>query len=549
MQDFSGKEKDREAGAQGAAIAFVGGTILTMDRDGPRAEAVVIVDGRIAEVGTEAILAHYPGAKRIDLNGRALLPAFIDSHNHLSFGCFLPLWADLKDAITKDAILEVMEEQVKASDLEWVVGFPWNDAVQGGQVTKQELDAICPDRPMALIHGTFHKVMLNSAALRAAGMDGPAGANPSREIERGDDGEPNGVVHEVSEVAVLCMVTRCSTEEYADLIERRARSLVPYGITAVQDPGVTPEAEAAYRLLHDEGRLPLSVLMMPHGRAILDNNIFGRLDGPVTGTGDELLRVGPVKLFADGGTSGDVANAGTVMGRPYKGAPPRPDFVEPLAGAIGRGFQVCVHSIGNMATDAVLDAFEKAVKEAPEGMVVRPRIEHLFTMSDAQIARLAAIKGCASIQPFFFRRVGDNRKYCFDGYKWFPFGDLVRAGVVVSSSSDDPGFGAYAHVDPVQGSLIGAAMGDAASPHHYPEQAMPFEQWLWMYTAGAAYVGGVENERGMLKKGMMADLVVLSAADPKQGPAVVETWKAGKKVYDAEGGLIDSDDGGRAGGL
>jgi predicted amidohydrolase YtcJ len=525
----------RTEGTDGRTIAFVGGEIMTMDPEGGRAEALVIVGGRIAEVGDRNILEAYPEAEICDLKGQALLPGFNDSHNHLSFGCYLPHWADLGGLTSKNEVLETISKQAACRDSGWVVGFPWTEARRGeANMTREDLDRACPDRPVVLIHGTFHMLLLNSKALELSGFDGPDRKTDAG-IARGPDGRATGIILESAGVPVLEMALRTSTAEYADLIEQRSRALLSFGITAVQDPGVTPEADRAYRLLHEQGRLPVSVLMMPHGRAILDNDLCQCLNGPVTGTGDEMLRVGPVKLFADGGVYGSIANAGVINGKPFSSGLPRDDFSSPLAEAIKRGFRVCVHSIGNMATDAVLDAYEAAVKEAPAGSDLRPRIEHMFTMSDRQIERLAALGGCASVQPFFLARIGDSRRFCFEGFKWFPFGDLMRSGIILCANSDDPGFGSFGQIDPVKGSLIGAAMGDSGSPYYYPEQALPFEQWLWMYTAGGAYAGGLENERGKLKKGLVADMVVLSSIDPKDAPVVNETWKAGIRVYVREG--------------
>jgi predicted amidohydrolase YtcJ len=517
---------------EGSIIAFVGGMILTMDPCMKNAEAVIVRDGRILDVGDKELVDSYPDAHIINLNGRAMLPAFIDSHNRLSFGCFLPIWADLQGLTTKDAILDAVSEHASRSHGKWVVGFPWSDVGDGGEpLTKRDLDIICPDRPVALIHGTFHKLLLNSVAMNMADVNHPIVDKTMSGAIQDENGDYTGVICEAGEISALEMALGVSTEEYAELIEKRARSLLSYGITSIQDPGVTPEAEKAYRSLHDQGRLPISVLMMPHGRSLLDNNVLARLDEVKYGDGDEILRIGPIKLFADGGISGSIANEGVIGGRVFSSGVPRHDFAQPLSEAIKRGFQVCVHSIGNKATDAVLDAFEMAAKLAPIGFELRPRIEHMFIMSDEQIARLSAMKGCASVQPFFFARVLPKKVPCFEGHKWFPIGDLVDAGVTVCTNSDDPGFGSLTCIDPIKGALIGAAMGDEQSPLYNPDQAISIEQWLWMYTAGAALAGGLESERGMLRKGLVADLVILNSTNPEDSPVVCETWKSGTMVY------------------
>jgi predicted amidohydrolase YtcJ len=514
--------------------AFTGGRILTMDPGRNHAEAVVIGGGRILDVGDAGILEQYPGAAIVDLDGRTLLPGFIDSHNHLSsFACFLPTWVNLIGLTSREAIFQATEDFVKNHACTgWLVGFGWFDAYVGGvDLTRADLDIRYPDRPAVLIQTTFHKSVVNSRALDLMGI-GPSTPDPRCGIiQRDPQGIPTGVLIEQAQAPVFHEIMAASTRHHADLIEARARELLPLGITAIHDPGVTPAAEAAYRILYDEGRLPVSVLMMPHGATVLDNDIGMRLAGPITGTGDEQLRTGPVKLFADGGTSEMVAFALKMRGQMIHSGKYRDDFADALCTATRHGFQTCIHSLGNATTDAVLDAYEQAAGQAPAGFALRPRLEHLNLLSDSQIHRLASMKGCVSIQTQFLVRGKGMKQAPIEESKWFAYGDLVRAGVIVAASSDDPG-GFMDARDPIRCSAMGATMSDGDGVTIFPEQVLPFEEWLRMYTAGGAWAGGQENERGMLKKGLVADLVILEGAlDPRNPPVVDETWKDGRMVY------------------
>lgn len=516
-------------------IAFTGGRIFTMDSEQKHAETVVINGGCIAAVGDKSILKSFPNAKIHDLKGRVLLPAFIDSHNHLSsFGCFFPTWTNLIGLTEKESILEEIQLQArKKPGKGWIVGFGWFDAKIGGfDLTKNDLDEISSDRPVLLIQATFHQSVVNSRALELVGITHSTPDPRCGIILRESDGMPTGVLVECAQVPVFRLVMEADTGTLANLIEARAKELLKFGITAVHDPGVTPAAEVAYQKLHDEGRLPVSVLMMPHGETILDNQLGYRLHGPVTGVGDERLRVGPVKLFADGATAETVAFSLKIGGQTINSGNYRDDFEEMLFAATEKGFRVCVHSFGNATTDAVLTAFENAVTRAPAGFEMRPRLEHVTLISTSQIKRLAAMGGCACIQPQFLSRAQNTKQVVLDDGKWYAYGDLVKGGVTVASGSDNPG-GFMDARDPIEGSVMGSTMSDGAGNVIFPDQVLPFEQWLWMYTAGGAYAGGQEKERGMLKKGMVADLVVLEGnLDPKNPPVVSETWVAGKKVYD-----------------
>lgn len=519
------------------AIAFTNGTILTMDPGKPAANTVVIRGGKIAGVGDGTLLRDYPGICIRNLAGRTLIPAFIDSHNHLSsFSCFFSGWANLIALTSREAIVKTMEEHKRSHPgTGWLVGFGWFDAQCGGtDLMREDLDILEPDRPVVFIQATFHKSVVNSRALERLGI-GPSTPEPRCGIIRRDpQGTPTGILIEQAQAPVFREVMAATTRHHADLIEARARELLPLGITAVHDPGVTPGAEAAYRLLHREGRLPVSVLMMPHGASVLDNEIGARLAGPVTGSGDEQLRTGPVKLFADGATAETVAFAMKMQGRMIRSGNYRDDFTGALCTSTRSGFQTCIHSFGNATTDAVLDAYEAAAKEAPEGFVLRPRLEHVTLLSDSQIERLAGMNGCVSIQPQFLVRGEGMKRAPLDEGKWFAYGDLARAGVVVAASSDDPG-GFMDARDPIMCSVMGATMSRGDGVTIFPDQVMPFEEWLRMYTANGAWAGGQENERGMLKEGLVADLVILEGdLDPADPPRVVETWRNGEQVYRAE---------------
>ncbi len=515
------------------AVVFIGGQIRTMDPEMGQVEVVVIQGDRIVEVGETSLLKSYPAAEIINLNGSTLIPGFIDAHNHLSFGCFLPGWANLRGLFKTEEVLHAIKNHAQAHpDAAWIVGFPWMDVEQGGAAfTRQDLDESGIDKPVLLIHHSFHKSVANTQALDMAGISGSSPDPQCGKIVRDSDGMPIGLLFEQAEAPLFKLALETSPGEYADLIEARARQLLPFGITAVHDPGVTPAADAAYRLLHAEGRLPVSVLMMPHGETMLDNCLSRCFDGPITGTGDEQLRVGPVKLFADGGIAGSMTFTGKIGGTPYTFAAPRDDFEGMLTEATRRRFRVCVHSIGNGSTEAVLSAFETAAHQAPPGFEMRPRIEHLFLLNESLIKRLASMGGCTAVQPCFLQGSQRLKQVPFEGLSWFAFRDLVNCGVTVAGSSDDPG-GFMDGRDPIKSAVMGATMSDGAGNALFPEQGMPFDRWLQIFTAGAAFAGGQENERGMLKKGLVADLVILEGElDPKNPPVVAETWKDGVRVY------------------
>lgn len=518
-------------------IAFTSGNIVTMDPEIDNPEVLIIQNNRIVDVGDKEILKSYDEFELIDLNGQTLMPAFIDAHNHLSFGCLLQKGANLRGILKKEDVLQKIKNYVLDHPGNgWVIAYPWMDVHQGGsEFTQEDLDDLNFDRPILLIHHSFHKSVANSMALKLADIR-IATEDPScGMIVRDEKRNPTGLLIECAQIPLFELAMESNQEtnptEYANLIEKHARELLPFGITAVQDPGVTSRAKAAYRILANEGRLPVSVLMMPHGEAMLDNQGISCLDGPVTGTGDEWLRVGPVKLFADGGVAGSMAFSGEINGEQYQFGKERDDFEDKLIEATKEGFRVCVHSIGNAATEAVLNSFEKAIQEAPDGFEIRPRLEHLFLLSEDQIKRLSSMKGCSAVQACFLEGSQGLKEIHFEGLNWFRFKDMAEEGIILAGSSDAPG-GFMDGRDPIKSAAMGSKMSDNTGNILFPNQGLPFEKWLWMYTAGAAYAGGLENERGMLKKGLVADMIILEGElNPEDPPLVVETWKNGKKVH------------------
>ncbi len=512
-------------------MAITGGRILTMNPSESEVEVVIFQNGQIIAMGTKEILDSFPAIEIYDLLGRTLLPGFIDSHLHLSFGCFLPEWADLTGCQTKEDIFKRLKNHaVSHPEKNYIVGFPWFDSHYGGiEISRDDLDSVITEKPVILIHTTFHSMVANSKACFLAGITRDSESSGSGIIGKDEKGELTGVLMEAACVPVLYHALTTNPSTY--MIVNASRDLHKFGITAVHDPGVTPDAEAAYNLLHAEQRLPVSVLMMPHGETLLDNQIGDRLQTMTFGSGDERLRVGPVKVFGDGANKETIALSLQMQGHTFASGSYRDDFAKVLTDAIHHGFQVCVHCLGNVTVDAVLDSFESAGKNLPNGFSLRPRLEHLNLLSQEQINRLASLDGCASVQPQFLTRAGQLNRVPIEGTTWFAYADLMKAGVVLGGSSDYPG-GFMDGRDVIACCSLAATMSDGRGNIISPEQMMPFEKWLSIYTAGSAYVGNQEAERGMLREGLVADFVILKGdLNPVDPPVVDETWIAGKRVY------------------
>jgi len=497
-----------------------------MARVAPRAEVVVVHRGRIAAVGDAALLDAWPDATRVDLGRHTLAPGFIDAHNHLSVAALAPCWGDAKDVDGPDALVAAVRAQAAAEpDASWVRLFGWNETASGYLPTRVDLDAAGIDRPIVLTHYSLHQCVVSSAALAELGIGRTTADPPGGEIARGGDGEPTGLLVERawSEAHARSLAAYADRDRWAEHVAARAQVLLRDGITAVHDAACAPEAEDLYGEMARAGTLPISVLALPHPSAILRNDAGARLDGPVTGEGDERLRVGPVKLFADGGIA--IALDVTVGGHPVRFGLLMDDLEACALEAAARGFRVAVHAIGNVGVDAALGAFDAIRRGVGDGDH-RFRLEHAGVTGADQWRRLADLGGIAVVQPGFVEHVGiQSQGTRFDEHHWLAFAGLADAGVPIAGSSDDP----CAPVAPLWGAARGASRTTSTGIRFEPDQAVSFDDWLEAYTAGAALAGGQEHERGRLAPGLRADLVVL---DLDQQPAtVVETWVEGRRVY------------------
>ena len=496
---------------------------------GPGVGAVAIEGEQIVAVGPASIADRFPGARTVNLGGRTLVPGFIDAHSHLCIAALHPRWADLSGVREVDGLRQALLAQAASEpDTAWVRGVGWTDLDDGYTPTLQDLDALSLARPVIAVHYSYHECVVSSAALEVLRISestpDPAGGS----FGRGPDGRLNGVLYEraFSEAHARSMEPYRDPDRWADLIATAATRLLSEGVTCVHDAACPPSAERVYQDLARQGRLAISVLMMPHAEALLSPLDPARLDGPTTGEGDTRLRVGAVKLFADGGVlpaiEGRIGGRDLSLGVTFEGLEAQ------VATIVDRGFRVAVHAIGNRGAQTTLDAFAAASRAHPDDDH-RLRMEHATLLSRPQAARLHELGAVAVVQPGFLHHMGGAVDgFTLEDTTWLPFADLAEAGVVLAGSSDTP----CAFREPLLTSALGVTRRTSKGTVLDPSQSLPYETWLRAYTAGAAYAGGQEHERGRLAHGLQADLVVLDGPlDPELPPTVSETWVAGERVF------------------
>jgi predicted amidohydrolase YtcJ len=495
------------------AVAFVGGRILPMDPAVTSPEAVVVT-----------------GAHVVDLTGRTLLPGFIDAHNHLSLAALYPRWADLSHSRDVATLQSVLRTHVRDEpDAAWVRGSNWELSTQL-PLTRHDLDALGLDRPVVVAHFSFHQCVVSSLGLERLGVTRATPDPPGGEIDRDGAGDATGVLRERawSRAHAASLAGSVEPQQWDDLIVARMRTLLSNGITTVHDAACAPAAEAAYGRLRDADRMALSVLAMPHPAEVFTGPDPARLAGPPTGEGDAWLRVGPVKLFADGGSHPRIdAHAG---GRRIAEGYEFPDLGHDARRAADRGFALATHAMGNVGLQRTLDAYRDVRRRRPDDDV-RLRVEHATLAGPTQIDALARLGALAVVQPGFVetvgRRVGHMR---FDDVAWMPFADLADAGVTLAASSDHPS-GPASPLAASRSATEGGAPQDLSAGSHQP---LPLHDWLRAWTVGAAIAGGQEHDRGSITPGKRADLVVLDGDPADSDTGVAQTWVAGRKGHDRD---------------
>ncbi|MDQ3943875.1 MAG: amidohydrolase [Actinomycetota bacterium] len=489
---------------------------------------MVVAGGRVAAVGDRQILGRWPGCEVVDLGGRIVVPGFIDAHSHLCLAALHPRWADLSATTSVDDLGRALREQAaREPDADWVRGAGWERTGDWSEkLNRSDLDALGLDRPVIVTHFSLHMCVVCSRGLEVLGIGRHTPDPDGGVIDRDAGGEPTGLLVERawSQAHAESLAAYQDPDQWEEHLLARMQVLLSEGVTCVHDAATPPAAEAVYRRLAATGRLPLSVLMMPHPAAILSRPDADRLEGPPTGDGDEWLRVGPIKLFADGGSH--PAIDAQRHGQRFTGGIAFPGLATDAAAAAARGFRVAVHAMGNAGLAATLDAFE-AVARTDDGDH-RFRVEHATLASPGQLRRLGELGAVAVVQPGFVPLVGSRvSSLGFDDVTWMPFADLVSAGVPLAASSDHP----CGEWQPLTTSRYGASRWTG---HEVlgPDQALGYGEWLRAWTAGSAYAGGQEDERGRLIPGARADLVILDGdLDPDHPPTVAETWVAGRRRH------------------
>ena len=562
-----------------ADSVYFNGKVATFDASGSEATALAVKGDRILAVGQDAEIRGLAGRSTevVDLKGRTVLPGINDSHMHaaLTGGTRPPLTLDVGYPAVRSIadIKTVIQERVAASRPgEWIRGAGWNEgyldeclADRSRHMTRWDLDEVAPANPVYLVSFTQHELVANSRALEIAGIGRETQTEPGSEIVKDPaSGEPTGMLLELpAEGLIMRVVPPWSREDKRRAILGIMADLNARGITSATDAALGPggtgfqggffdaECISVYNDLHNEGlltvRMNLLYLFGSYGAISLKDFEKSIPEiGIHSGFGDEWLKIGGIKLFADGIPQTKTAWLGQDYPDGGNGSLVLPgatdeERCEELSRMISfahrHNFQCAIHAIGDRAIQTCVDGFVRAESTDPRGL--RHYLVHCDLISPADIARIVKYGVGVSTQPILKWVFSDSIDQAIgvERSAWqFPLRDLLDAGVHVSLSSDSP----VAEPDWLQG--IEAAVlrkSKASGTVRGPAQRIGVAEAIRAYTVGGAWQDFMEKRKGSLEPGKLADFCVLDGDILSVAPEEIHSLKnvatvaGGMRVYEA----------------
>ncbi|OCP35587.1 amidohydrolase [Ensifer sp. LC163] len=484
-------------------------------------EALAIWQGKILATGTRQEMEAYrgDGTELLDLQGQFATPGLNDAHLHLiSVGLTLN-WVDAtpQAAPTLESLLAAIKHQAESTPPgTWIRarGYDQTKLDTGRHPLRAELDAVAPHHPVMVVRACGHVSIFNSEAFRLAGVDENTAVPEGGLIEQAS-GALTGLVAENAQGLVRAAIPKASTDDMIDAIESAGNLLLSYGITSIMDAAVGQVAGfdeiKAYNLAKLSNRLPVRTWLVLLGDPKVSIVPQSYEAGLVSGVGDDMLKVGAVKIFLDGSAGGRTA----WMSSPYLGGDNTgvqilsdSELESLVLDAHAKGYQLACHAIGDAAIDQLITAYEKALEAIPDADR-RHRIEHCGFSSDAQHRRMvkAGIYPCP--QQVFIYDFGDayvsvlGEERALSSYPLKTWKDL---GLRPATGSDAP----VCHPNPFPNIYSMLTRKTAKGTVMDARERVSIEEALQVYTEYGAFSQKLEMVKGRLVPGQLADIAVFS---------------------------------------
>jgi predicted amidohydrolase YtcJ len=532
-----------------ADVVFINGEVITVDGNNRVVEAVAVKDNRIIAVGSnKEIKEHvFNETTIVDLDGKTLLPGFIDAHLHLTIygtnllgvSCIAPHIQCLEDIFT-----DLRRKAKETPKGKWVRAWGFNETTldENRFPTKEELDKISLDHPIVIIRTCNHTSIANSKALHLAGISENTEDPEGGIIERNPDGTLTGKLIENAHMQLFEFASY-TEEELQKGMMLASNEFIQAGITSVHDAGAYGDGSETLRIMQQASKAnDIKVRVYAIIGSLTNSHDFVKKmveAGPITGLGDDWFKIGPAKLFTDGSSTGP-----TIATREGYSHNPndhgityysQDDLDRILGEAHKKGFQITAHAQGDRAIEMILNCIERAVEEHPREDH-RHRIEHAGIASPDLQARMKKLGVVIIPNPVFMYVNGDKYlEYYGDRVNvMYPTRDYIDQDIIAAFGSDtpvtfaDPLLGIHAAVN--RETRLGNSVGK--------NQRIGVMEAIRAYTWNGAFASFEENRKGSIEIGKLADLVVLNDRILKVDPTNIKELKVeltmidGKVLYD-----------------
>src|SRR5437762_1483562 len=544
------------AGAETAETIFINGNIYTVNDKQPFAQAIAVKGDRIIFVGANADAEQFRGDKTriVDLAGKTVTPGFTDSHCHIFGIGEREMTLNLEGTNTREDFLAKVKERVVQTERDkWITGRGWIETFWKPPQfpTRADLDKIAPDNPVFLTRADGHAAVVNSAALKLANIDHHTPDPFGGQILK-TNGDPNGMLLDNAMDLVAKNIPKPTEAETEQAFLKGIDREIKLGWCEIQNAGSELSDQKIIRRAYAARKVKLRMINAAYGPGEAANALLK--NGATLNAFDHRFTQRTIKVIFDGA----LGSRGAALLAPYSDKADtsgfltqKPEELRPMfEDALRRGIQVETHAIGDRANRLILDLYEQAFKAVPPdkrpapgggassgepGVAerrppraddVRWRVEHAQILTEQDIPRFAKLGVIASMQPshaisdLFFApsRLGMER--LAGAYAW---NSLIKSGAIICGGSDAPVERGEPMIEFYAAVARKSIKGESGEGWH-PEQAVPREQALRMFTINAAYAAFEENDKGSIEVGKLADFTVLSADIMKiSAPEILKT--------------------------
>ena len=530
-------DSSNTAGSDGQNVDLIltNGKVLTVDEQFSIHNTIVVNDGLIVATGEADLASRYQSNNILDLGGKVLMPGFNDSHTHIRGRP--QRYIELSNVTSIIEIQDLIRSKIdEIGEQEWIIGYGWSEDEldEGRRPLRYDLDDAAPNNPVILTRAGGHSAVSNSLALQLADVTLETPQPAGGVIERGEDEELNGVIRERQGI-VSRLVPDATYDELIASLEINLNALLSMGITSITDASKPPSEFAMWEELYESAELPLPRSQVQFQWFDVDgiNDVKARV-----GDGTDFLKVGPIKVFADGGFTGPAAytlepyrNQGEYRG--YLDMPEE-ELVAHLNEIHDAGWQMGIHAIGDAAIVLVVNTLADALERNPREDH-RHYLNHFSMRPPDLTMELMAEHGIhITQQPNFTYTLEGRYAENLDGWRLQhnnPLRSPMDHGITVAISSD------ILPIGPMVGIYAATTRKGMTGTVYGPDEIISREEAIRAYTATGAFLNREEGLKGSLEPGKFADMIVLSAdiltvpEDQIMGIEVEQTYVDGELVF------------------